>query len=132
MGSDFLHATYSPSLICTACPLLIYCLATTIPSPLPHFLSPFHSCPGAPSPPPPPPPPTSLPFHFGCRLHHYDCLVMPVTSLAPCFPWEKVALLVEYEQAKATPMFDGTLPRSLEKYIVLRTVQDVYSGGKRE
>eukprot|EP00731_Ephydatia_muelleri_P023694 Em0015g1277a len=27
------------------------------------------------------------------RLHHYDCMVMPVTSAAPSFPWEKVTLL---------------------------------------
>ena len=130
MGSDFLHATYSPSLILHRMPPLDILLSYNHSLPITPFSFTFSFMPGSPS--PPPPPPTSLPFHFGCRLHHYDCLVMPVTSLAPCFPWEKVALLVEYEQAKATPMFDGTLPRNLEKYIVLRTVQDVCSGGKRE
>ena len=51
-------------------------------------------------------------------------MVMPVTSAAPSFPWEKVTLLVEYEQPKTTPLFDGNLP------IVLKTVQDVCGEGE--
>lgn len=36
------------------------------------------------------------------RFHHYDCLVMPVSALSGCssFLWEKVSLLIEYEQLK--------------------------------
>eukprot|EP00731_Ephydatia_muelleri_P018742 Em0011g782a len=70
----------------------------------------------------------SLPFHHGCRFQHYDCLVIPATSVVPCFPWEKVTLLVEYEQSTTTtPLFDGIVPKSLEQYIVLKTVQGLHS-----
>ena len=75
----------------------------------------------------------SLPFHHWCRFHRYDCLVMPANSVAPCFPWEKVTLLVEYEQPITAPLFDGSLPKSLEQYIVLKTVlQGMHSAGMRE
>ena len=58
---------------------------------------------------------------------------MPANSVAPCFPWEKVTLLVEYEQPITAPLFDGSLPKSLEQYIVLKTVlQGMHSAGMRE
>ena len=57
-------------------------------------------------------------------------MVMPVTSAAPSFPWEKVTLLVEYDQSKTTPLFDGNLPKNLKQYIVLKSVQDVCGEGE--
>ena len=60
------------------------------------------------------------------RFHHYDCLVMPTSSLASIFPWEKVGLLVEFEELK-TPLFPGGPPRGmrLQEYIALRAVREV-------
>ena len=30
------------------------------------------------------------------RLHHYSCLLLPVSSFSELFPWERISLLVEY------------------------------------
>ena len=41
------------------------------------------------------------------RFLHYDCVVAPESSITgqTGFPWEKVTLLIEYEQLKH-PLFD--------------------------
>lgn len=60
------------------------------------------------------------------RFHHYDCLVVPMDSIADTFPWEKISLLVEYEPL-STPLFpEGSYPNSvrLKQYLILRTVRE--------
>ena len=63
------------------------------------------------------------------RFHHYDCLVMPVFSIAANFPWEKVALLVEYEPlgSELWGLEGGRLPANLRlrHWVALRTMRDV-------
>ena len=51
---------------------------------------------------------------------------MPAASLAGLFPWEKVGLLVEFEELK-TPLFPGGPPRGvmLQEYVTLRAVREV-------
>lgn len=70
------------------------------------------------------------------RFNHYDCLVVSLSSLAnhALFPWDRVSLLIEYEQLTA-PLFGSksSLEMSeraadrlhLKKYVSLRTVQGI-------
>ncbi len=62
------------------------------------------------------------------RFYHYDCLVAPATAIASNFPWEKVSLLVEYEQIRSSPLFPtGEPPEDarLKQYVVLRTTKGI-------
>lgn len=66
-------------------------------------------------------------FAISNRFHYYDCLVMPVLSVTNAFPWEKVALLVEYEPLGTGLFPGGQQPASLKprQWIALKTVQNV-------
>jgi len=85
-------------------------------------------------------------FIIWFRFHHYDCLVVPIEAVTDHtnFHWEKVSLLVEYEEHKY-PLFgqvesscnssnDISLPMNhpklldrlnLQSYFTLRTVLDL-------
>lgn len=61
------------------------------------------------------------------RFYHYDCLVAPGSSIAGNFPWEKVSLLVEFEEGRSPPFPAGDPPENarLRQYIILRTVKEI-------
>ena len=44
------------------------------------------------------------------RLHHYSCLLLPVSSFSELFPWERISLLVEYNLTASDN--GGTVHRS--------------------
>ena len=61
------------------------------------------------------------------RFHHYDCLVVPVSSITTTFPWEKVTLLVEYEPLGSS-LFSGGCPPDtlrLRQWVALKTAREI-------
>ena len=61
------------------------------------------------------------------RFNYYDCLVIPVASIASTFPWEKVSLLVEYHPLGTSLFPSGQQPTSLRlrEWVILKTVRDI-------
>lgn len=61
------------------------------------------------------------------RFHHYDCLVVPVSSITTTFPWEKVTLLVEYEPLGSSLFSGGCAPDTLRlrQWVALKTAREI-------
>ena len=59
---------------------------------------------------------------YAYRFHLYDCLVVSLSAATAFFPWERVTLLIEYEQPASPLLREETLAEAtnLRQYFTLR------------